>query len=355
MDLSIAAFVALLTGPLSPCALAGDAVVFDHVPCVLFGRESFNLGLPWSELAPLLPGWEIRACPPDRLGECLDGVDVVCPFGAKVTGELVDRGHFGLVQQFGVGLDRVAVTEATEAGVWVCRLPGDLTANADSVAELAVLHVLALLRRLDESRAALADGRWGQPVGRSLLDTTTVLVGLGAVGTAVARRLAGFGTRLVGVRARPEHGGPDVVERVVGPAALHEVLAEADVVVCSAMGSPENRQLFDGRAFSAVKPGAVFVNVARGSLVDESALLAALDSGRVAAAGLDVFAVEPAGPTHQLVAHPRVLATPHIAGLTETMFRRSGVLFAENLARWLRGESPRWAVNAPTTPRRPPR
>jgi phosphoglycerate dehydrogenase-like enzyme len=325
------------------------------VPEVLFGREKFNVGLPWTELGPLLPGWRIRGCPAGELAAHLDGVDVVCPFGAAVSAEAIARGRFGLIQQYGVGLDRVAVDAATEAGVWVCRLPGDRTGNADSVAEMAVLHVLALLRRLDDARAGLAAGRWGQPVGRSLLGTTTVLVGLGAIGSAAARRLVGFGTRLIGVRAHPELGGPEAVDRVVGPDALHDVLGEADVVICSAMGSAETRQLFGRRAFGAVKPGAVFVNVARGSLVDESALLDALDSGRVAAAGLDVFAVEPADATQPLLAHPRVLATPHIAGLTEVMFQRSGELFAANLIRWWRGETPRWAVNRPPVLRSPAR
>lgn len=324
-----------------------------YVPKVLFGREQFNVGLSWTELAPLLPGWQISGCPPGELAAYVDSVDVVCPFGAKISAEVIARGRFGLIQQYGVGLDRVAVDAATEAGVWVCRLPGDQTGNADSVAELAVLQVLALLRRLDEARAALADGRWGQPVGQSLLGTTTVLVGLGAIGTAVARRLAGFGTRLIGVRAHPERGGPDVVERVVDPDALLDVLAEADVVICSAMGSADTRHLFGRRAFTAVKPGVIFVNVARGSLVDESALLDALDSGRVAAAGLDVYAVEPADTAHPLLAHARVLATPHIAGLTDVMFRRSGELFAANLTRWWHGETPRWAVNRPPLPRRP--
>lgn len=321
-----------------------------RAPRVLFGSESFA-DRSWSELGSRLPGWEIRTSRGDELSERLAGVDVVCPWSAEVTAEMIAGSRFGLIQQYGVGVDQVAVDAATRAGVWVCRLPAELTTNADSVAELVVLHVLALLRRLDDSRAVLADGGWGQPVGRSLVGSTTVLVGLGGIGTAVAHRLAGFGTRLLGVRAHPERGGPELVERVVGPASMSEVLGEADVVVCSAMGSARNNHLFDRRTFSSVKPGAVFVNVARGNLVDESALCEALDSGRIAAAGLDVFAVEPASLDNPLIAHPRVLATPHIGALTETMFQRSGVLFADNLARWLRGERPHWAVNAPSTPR----
>ncbi|HEY2204297.1 MAG TPA: NAD(P)-dependent oxidoreductase [Pseudonocardia sp.] len=321
---------------------------------MLFARERFAPDLPWSELRPLLPGWEITACPPPDVSDHLDGVDVLCPFWSPVTPATLGRARLGLVQQFGVGLDKVALDAATDAGVWVCRLPGDRTGNADSVADLAVLHVLAALRRLDEARAAPSRGGWGEPMGRSLLGTTTLLVGLGAIGTAVARRLAGFGTRLVGVRAHPERGGPPEVSEVLGPDALPAALATADVVVCGALAGPDNRHLFDARAFAAVRPGAVFVNVARGSLVDEDALLAALDSGRLAAAGLDVFDAEPADPAHPLWTHPRVLATPHVGGLTEAMFRRSAELFAGNLARWADGRPPEWAVNEPPAPRTPP-
>jgi phosphoglycerate dehydrogenase-like enzyme len=313
---------------------------------VLFTREDFA-GLPWTELEPLLPGWEISACPAGELAGRLDGVDVVCPVGAWIGADMVAQGRFGLIQQYGVGLDKIDVGAATGARIWVCRLPGDQTGNADSVAELAVLLVLAAMRRLDEVRAALREGRWGRPVGRSLAGTTTALVGLGAIGTAVAGRLAGFGTRMIGVRASPGRGGPASVQRVVGPDRLHEVLAEADVIVCSAMGGAGTRHLFDQQAFAACRPGAVFVNVARGTLVDEPALLAPLDSGTIAAAGLDVHAVEPADPWGPLPAHPRVIATPHVAGVTESMFRRSGELFAANLTRWARGERPQWAVNEP--------
>jgi phosphoglycerate dehydrogenase-like enzyme len=103
-----------------------------------------------------------------------------------------------------------------------------------------------------------------------------------------------------------------------------------------------------------MKPGALFVNVARGGLVDEAALLAALESGRLGGAGLDVHSREPADPSSALLRHPLVLATPHVGGLTGLMFRRTGQLFAANLQRWAQGETPRWAVNSPAFRGRPP-
>jgi lactate dehydrogenase-like 2-hydroxyacid dehydrogenase len=114
---------------------------------VLFGRERFTAELDWAGLARLLPGWEVVASPPDQLTDHLDGVAAICPFGARVDRSVLDAGSFGLVHQYGVGLEKVDVPRATELGVWVSRIPGDAAGNADSVAELAVLYLLANLLR----------------------------------------------------------------------------------------------------------------------------------------------------------------------------------------------------------------
>lgn len=259
----------------------------------------------------------------------------------------VGAGTFGLVQQFGVGPEKVDVRAATELGVGVARIPGDVGGNADSVAELAVLQLLALVRGLDQARAALRDRRWEQrPLGGTLLGSAILVVGLGAIGQAVAARLSGFGARLLGVRAHPERGGPAGLAEVAGPGQLGRLLGQADAVLCCAM-LDGTAGMFGAAAFAAMKPGAVFVNVARGGLVDEAALLTALESGQVGGAGLDVHGTEPADPDSALLRHPRVLATPHTDGLTRAMFTRSGRAFAANLARWAGGEPPRWAVNSP--------
>jgi phosphoglycerate dehydrogenase-like enzyme len=314
---------------------------------ILFGRERFTAEISWDRLAPLFPGWEIRCCPRSKVIDHVVGADVVCPFGATVDAAVLEAGTFGLVHQYGVGLEKVDLERATQLGVWVARVPGQLSGNADSVAELAVLQLLALIRRLDDARAALRSGNWdSRPTGGSLYGMTVAIVGLGAIGLSLAQRLAPFGTRLVAVRARPELGGPEGV-RVVGPAQLHEVLAEADAVACCAMYDRANANMFDTAAFAAMKPGALFINVARGGLVDEPALLAALESGQVSGAGLDVYAAEPADPASPLLHHPAVIATPHVGGLTHLMFDKTGAVFAGNVRRWAAGDPPRWAANSP--------
>jgi phosphoglycerate dehydrogenase-like enzyme len=317
-------------------------------PRVRFARPHYAPGLEWSAYQPLLPDWEIVVGHPTAPG-ALDGVDVLV--AAAVDAALIDAGGFGLIQQIGTGTDGIDVRAATDAGVWVSSLPSGLTGNADGVADTAVLLTLAVLRRLDESRRALAAGRWGEPAGRTLAGRTVVVVGLGDVGERVVARLRGFGARLVGVRARPERGGPPGLERVAGPDALASVAAEADVLVLCARFAPGALPLLDAGVLRAAWPGLTVVNVARGGLVDEAALLAALDDGRVGAAGLDVFATEPPAPEDPLVHHPRVLALPHVAGVTEDMFRRAGPQLASELERWRSGRPPLHAVNRPRSPR----
>ncbi len=314
---------------------------------LLFGRERIA-GVPFDYLGSLLPDWELAGSAPDGLAENLDGVTVVCPLGARISADVLKAGTFALVHQFGVGLEKVDVAAATELGVLVARVPGDVSGNADSCAEHAVLLLLALARRLDAARGALAARRHSdRPVGTSLVDATVLVVGLGAIGTAVARRLGPFGPRLLAVRADPGKGAPADVDLVAGPERLHELLADADAVVCCAMLHEDNGGMFAAAEFAAMKPGALFVNVARGGLVDEDALLAALESGQVGGAGLDVFAREPADPDNPLVSHPRVIATPHVAWYTELMFRRTSEVFAANLQRFAGGQRPHWTVNEP--------
>jgi phosphoglycerate dehydrogenase-like enzyme len=182
---------------------------------------------------------------------------------------------------------------------------------------------------------------------RTLLDATILIVGLGAIGTALARRLAPFGPRLLGIRARPGLAGPPEVELVRGPERLHELLPHADAVMCCAELHEGNGRMFGPDEFAAMKQGALFVNVARGGLVDERALLAALDSGWLGGAGLDVFAREPPDLDSPLAGHSRVIATPHVGWHTGYMFRQTSEVFAANLRRYGAGEDPLWTVNEP--------
>jgi phosphoglycerate dehydrogenase-like enzyme len=271
--------------------------------------ERFTADLDWRDLARLLPEWESSPARPGRSPSTWTAWPWCARSEPRLTGP--------------------------------CWTPGRPL-------------LLALVRRLDSARAALSSRHWPErPTGGSLLGATVLIVGLGAIGAEAARRLAPFGTRLLAVRAHPELGGPPEVERVAGPDELPELLGEADATVCCAMFDARNAGMFGADEFAAMRPGALFVNVARGGLVNEDALLAALQAGQVGGAGLDVHAREPADPDSVLLRHPAVIATPHVGGVTEVMFRRTEVIGA-NLRRWVDGAPPRWAVNTPGFCRWPP-
>ncbi|QBD81418.1 hydroxyacid dehydrogenase [Ktedonosporobacter rubrisoli] len=313
---------------------------------ILFGREHFSAGLPWQGLAPLLPEHEIIACSQADIARHISDADIVVPFSARVDRSLIEQGHFGLIQQFGVGLDTVDIEAATEAGVWVARLPAGNTRNADSVAELAIMFMLMLSRRLPELRTAWQEGRWAEPPGFALTDKTACILGLGDIGMALARRLQAFGMKLLAVRNNPEREvlGIPSLKQVFGPKELITALHEADYTIACIRYTPETHHLLNAEAFEAMKPGSFFINVARGGLVDHEALFAALQSGHLAGAGLDVFWEEPVALTHQLF-QQNVVVTPHIAGLTDAFYHQGALVFAKNIGRYVRGELPLYTAN----------
>jgi phosphoglycerate dehydrogenase-like enzyme len=313
---------------------------------ILFGREHFSAGMPWEGLARFLPEHEIIACSSNTLVDSITDADVVVPFGSRVDRALIERGRFGLIQQFGVGLDTVDIPAATRAGVWVARLPASTTGNADSVAEHAIMQMLMLSRKLEQVRTAWQEGRWAQPPGIALVGKVACILGLGDIGAAVARRLHAFGMTLVGVRKNPALGAPADLpfRQIFGPQALHEALQAADYVIVCINYTPESHAMLNAAAFHAMKPGAFVINIARGGLIDHDALMSSLDSGHVAGAGLDVFWEEPVALGHPLFRY-NVVATPHLAGVTDVFYTGGARAFAENIERYARGEQPRHVAN----------
>ena len=317
---------------------------------ILFCAEGYSEAR--LRLRPLLPHDEIAACAPDALRDSLEGAAVIVPYVAHIDATIVDIGEFGLVQQFGVGLETVDVEAATRAGVWVARVPSRGVGNAESVAEHAVLLMLALSRRWPAGER-LGSGPMGEPSGAALSGKTACIIGLGDIGSALASRLHSFGMRLVAVRRRPDElGAPELgVERVYGPNELHEAVSRADYVALCVNYDAASYHLIDARALAAFKPSSFLINVARGGLVDHEALERALASGRLAGAGLDVYWEEPPDRSHPLFRH-NVIATPHVAGVTDVSYDGIARAVAENVERFRRGDTPLNAVNAPAKTRR---
>jgi phosphoglycerate dehydrogenase-like enzyme len=305
-------------------------------------------------LLPLLSqaGHELIECAGEKITQHLDDVDVIIPAITRIDSYVLERGRFGLVQQFGVGLESVDIEAATHFGVWVARVPSSKSGNAASVAEHAMFLMLALSRRLGEIHHSLENRRVGEPLGAALLGKTACIVGMGNIGTALALRLRACGMRLLAVENNPERVFPEAgISRVFALSELRQAVAEADYILLCINYHAGLHNLFNATVLSAVKPSAFLINVARGGLINPEALLEALQKGRLAGAGLDVFWEEPVDPKHPLF-RQNVIATPHLAGVTDVSYDGTASVCVENIKRYARGEVPLYAVNTPRDPRR---
>lgn len=253
---------------------------------------------------------------------------------APVTPAIMAMGpRLKLVQKIGVGIDAIDLAAAKERGIAVCNMPGT---NTQAVVELVLTLMLACLRKLVPVDAETRAGR-GWPLRADLLDgmgeidgKVVGLVGYGAVGRRLRMVLEALGARVIA--HDPYATDPDVALL-----PLDALLAKADIVSLHAPLTEETRGLLGSARISLMKRGAIVINTARGPLIDEAALLAALADGRLSAAGLDVFPSEPLDPASPLLKQPNVVVTPHIAWLTEGTWRRSLEVVRENCRRLAHG------------------
>jgi glyoxylate reductase len=258
-----------------------------------------------------------------------------------VDAELLEAAGSGLriVANFAVGYDNIDLEACRARGVTVTNTPDVLT---NATAELAVALMLAAARRLGETERILRRGEWTgwepeQFLGRELAGGTIGIVGLGRIGSRVAELLQGFEPRLLysSRRARPELESNLGLEQ----RPLDDLLAEADIVSLHLPLTSETRHVIDAAALERFKPGAILVNTSRGGLVDTDALIAALRSGRLGGAALDVFENEPDVP-RELVALDNVVLTPHIGSATDPARNGMARLAAENVIAVLEGRPP---------------
>ena len=298
-------------------------------------------------LRAALPHDEVVECSPEEVTDVARTVDVLVPLVTRIPDAAFDSPRLRLVQQFGAGLDGVDPEAAARRGVYVANVPSGETANADSVAELAVCFMIALARRWPRTQESLRLQRLGSPMGTTLLEKTVVIVGFGGIGRALARRLRGFDMRIVAVTRRGPSGDEPDLDAHLPTSRLHEALAEADFVVVATPLNDDTRGLIGREALARVKKGAFLVNVARGGIVDRDALVDALRDGTLGGAGLDVYWTEPPDPNDPLFSLD-VVGTPHIGGATDVSLREIAAAVAANVTRIAGGEAPRNCVNAAT-------
>lgn len=240
------------------------------------------------------------------------------------------------VQAIGSGVGQYVASRLPDGGIVLANGAG---IGAPPIAEWVLARTLQILKLLPLHDENARRHVWDTTLGSNLQGRTVAIVGLGAIGRETARRMRAFGVHLLGVRRSWTPGATDPdVDEIFGPGALHEVLGRADVVVVCAPGTDSTDDMFDAAAFAAMRPGSIFVNVARGTLVDEPALIAALTSGHLRGAAIDVARAEPLPADDPLWEAPNLLISPHASTSGEGYAARAFDLLCENLGRLVRGE-----------------
>ncbi len=288
----------------------------------------------------------------------LDDVEVL--LRGFLTAEAFDRvmaraPRLAWVHSASAGVERVLTPASLQRGLVITNARGVFSRP---IAEYVLMMILAVSRRLPQLLELQRERTWQPLEGAELRDVTVGIVGLGSIGRAVGALATGFGCRVVAIRRRTEAGsgvaagpgtdpeaelddrplGEVMLDRVLGPESLPELLADADFIVLAAPLTPETEGMINAETLSHVKPGAWLINVARGRLVDERALLRALREGPLGGAVLDAFREEPLPPGSPFYDLPNVIVTPHTSWSSGRVLDRSVGLFCDNLARYRLGE-----------------
>jgi phosphoglycerate dehydrogenase-like enzyme len=266
---------------------------------------------------------------------------------------LVRAPHLAWVHSATSGVERALTPAALERGLVVTNARGVFSRP---IAEYVLMMILAVSRRLPQLLELQRERTWQPLEGAELRDVTVGIVGLGSIGRAVGALATAFGCRVVAVRRRPDGDGGDgasagrrdddaspslgevMLDRVGGPETLPELLAESDFIVLAAPLTPETQDMINAETLAMVKPGAWLINVARGRLIDERALLRALRDGPLGGAVLDTFRDEPLPPLSSFYDLDNVILTPHTAWSSGRVLDRSVELFCDNLRRFAAGE-----------------
>lgn len=284
---------------------------------VIYSAVSRPLTSP--EVAELLPG----------IDAYIAGLDVI----DRAALQAADR--LKVIARYGVGVEKVDLAAARERGIVVTNTPG---ANSASVAELTLGLMLALARRIPEAAAATRAGGWPRLSSMSLEGKTAGLLGFGGIGRETAKRLRAFGCAVLAYDPYADPAAAKALDVQLLP--IGAVLNQSDIVSLHLPVTPETRGMVSAEFLAQMKRGSLLINTARGELVDDVALLGALESGHLSGAALDCFSVEPPGADHPLLALPQVIATPHAGAHTDGAINAMGWGALNNCLAVLRGEAP---------------
>ena len=284
----------------------------------------------------------LRAYPSEAalIEACRDADAILARLGVVTARVIEAASRLRIIARHGAGSDAVDMSAATRHGVVVTTTG---PANAGAVAEYTFALLLALLRHIPVAEAGMRAGLWSRDplVGEALEGKTLGIVGFGAVGARVARIASGFGMHVIAATGL----GAPATPKPVPVRPLREMLATADIVSLHARLMPATHGMLDASMIAAMKAGAILVNTARGELVDEAALIAALQSGHLAGAALDTYAIEPLAVNSLLRRLPNVLLSPHVAGQTRDAVVKVGLAAAQAILDELAGRRPEFVAN----------
>jgi len=274
---------------------------------------------------------------------------IIIPAMAKIDEEIFKRAScLRLVQQWGAGLDGVDIDSATRYQVAVANVPTVGSGNAESVAEWYVMAALALSRRVCEIRSQVSKGYpWGSPIGQALYGRTAGLIGFGGIGKALANRLKSFRMKTIAIKRHPDKiTAQDLgLEWVGGIEDLPNLLKRADYLFICVPLTSETKNMISERELALLPKGSFVLNAARGPIINREALMQALDSGHLGGVALDVYWKEPPEPRDPILDYLNVLATPHIAGVTDVSYSGIATKVVENIGRVMEGKLPLHCAN----------
>lgn len=286
-------------------------------------------------IGPLFSSHEMEIADPVDVPDRIGSAEVLVTGPMNVDEGLLERAHsLKLVQQWGVGVERIDLAACASRGIAVCNVPSRGTGNAEGVAEIALMHMLLLARRYGKARDNLQRRRLFSPQGVSLWKKQVCVIGLGDVGCSIAERLVGIGMRVTGVnRTQRESFDSLGIDRFFPLDDVLSALPGSRFVILALELNDRTRKIADEAFFEAMDPDAYLVNVGRAELVSRQALEDSLKAGRLAGVGLDVFWDEPADPADPLLNDLLVTLTPHIGGLTDEALLGVAGRVAENISR----------------------
>lgn len=273
--------------------------------------------------------------PQDLISEIAEFDAIIIRGKTIISPEVVEKASkLKVIGRAGVGVDNIDLAAVQEKSITVVNAPSGSTT---AVAELTIGLMISLMRHISLADTDMKSGKWSKNklVGVELSGKTLGIIGVGRIGSAVAQRAQAFGMKVYGYDSQADDD--EVLKRGATPVSLSELYAKADVISLHMPLTSETRGLINGQTFASMKRGAYIVCAARGGVIDELALHASLESGQIAGAALDVFAKEPPGLT-ALVAHPKVVATPHIGAFTMEAQARAAEHIANEVLAALNGE-----------------